>query len=199
MEKLHQFCPISSRGQITTLTSHVKTGKDFRDRKIKQVRGKSISKEKNNLGKYCVAGGPNNQSCKNNSSVPGISMHEFTKPGHKLRDVWIKFVQRRRHHWQPSPHSALCSAHFEPHCLHLRLDIEVEESEEDFETKRVLHRSTAFPLLILFSRSNLVILFHLENADRYVMFVFIDLYGDRWIFRTSVYRFKLLLHLTESA
>ncbi|CAB4036724.1 Hypothetical predicted protein, partial [Paramuricea clavata] len=29
---------------------------------------------------YCVAGGPNNESCKNNSTTPGISMHEFPKP-----------------------------------------------------------------------------------------------------------------------
>ena len=29
------------------------------------------------LGKYCVAGGPGNVSCKNNSATEGISMHRF--------------------------------------------------------------------------------------------------------------------------
>ena len=35
-----------------------------------RVKGKS-------LGKYCVAGGPGNVSCKNNSAKEGISMHLF--------------------------------------------------------------------------------------------------------------------------
>ena len=129
------------------MTSHVRVAIEFcsSDMEESKTRDESASGKKKYLGKYCVAGGPNHQSCKNNSLVPGISLHEFPKPGHKLRDVWVKFVQRHRHQWQPSSYSALCSAHFEPNCFHHRLDIGVEESEEGFKTKRVLDRTTAFP------------------------------------------------------
>ncbi|CAB3987393.1 THAP domain-containing 2-like [Paramuricea clavata] len=75
----------------------------------------AATKTTKNLGKYCVAGAPNNESCKNNSTTPGISMHEFPKPGNQLRNLWIKFVRRHRMaDWQPSPYSCLCSAHFDP-------------------------------------------------------------------------------------
>ena len=49
---------------------------------------KHATKTTKSLGKYCVAGGPNNESCKNNSTTPGISMHEFPKPGNRLRSSW---------------------------------------------------------------------------------------------------------------
>ena len=57
---------------------------------------KHATKTTKNLGKYCVAGDPNNESCKNNSTTPRISMHEFPKPGNQLRNLWIKFVRRHR-------------------------------------------------------------------------------------------------------
>ena len=69
------------------------------------------TKNKTQLGKYCVAGGPGNVSCKNNSSTEGISMHTFPKSEGRLRNLWIKFVQRHRgSKWKPSSYSALCSA-----------------------------------------------------------------------------------------
>jgi len=37
----------------------------------------SAKKVKKKGGRYCVAGAPNNQSCKNNSYTPGVTMHQF--------------------------------------------------------------------------------------------------------------------------
>jgi hypothetical protein len=77
---------------------------------------KHATKTTKNLGKYCVAGGSNNSSCKNNSTTPGISMHEFPKPGNQLRNLWIKFVMRHRMaDWQPSPYSCACVLHILNH------------------------------------------------------------------------------------
>lgn len=69
-------------------------------------------------GRYCKAGAPNGESCKNTSYTPGISMFNFpTEP--TLRAKWIKFVQRHRVDFaEPvSQHAALCSAHFESSCF----------------------------------------------------------------------------------
>ena len=68
--------------------------------------------------RYCVAGAPNKESCKNTSYTPGISMHTFpTEP--KVRAKWVKFV--RNHHIdfgkRVSKYAELCSAHFEKHCF----------------------------------------------------------------------------------
>ena len=87
-------------------------------------RNRKIGKQ---LGKYCVAGGPRNVSCKNNSCVEGIFMHGFPKSEGNLRETWIKFVQKHRPNWQPSPYSALCSAHFEPRFYLQRPDIDVRQ------------------------------------------------------------------------
>lgn len=104
---------------------------------------KHATKTAKYLGKYCVAGGPNNESCKNNSTTPGISMHEFPKTGNLLRSLWIKFVRRHRMpDWQPSPYSCLCSAHFEQQYFHQRLDLGLEISD-NITTKRLLDRSCA--------------------------------------------------------
>lgn len=104
------------------------------------------TKEKNYLGKYCVAGGPNEASCKNNSSIVGISMHEFPKKDSSLRKSWIQFVQRNRHDWQPSSHSCLCSAHFEASCFHQRVDINLEGTSTT-RTKRLLDRRLGIPTI----------------------------------------------------
>ena len=64
-------------------------------------------------GRYCVAGLPNNESCKNNTYTPRISMHTFPlDPG--LRAQWVKYVQKHRVDFgEPvSKYAALCSAHF---------------------------------------------------------------------------------------
>ena len=104
-------------------------------------------KGKKHLGKYCVAGGPNGASCKNNSSTVGISMHEFPKKvDSSLRKAWIKFVQRHRHNWQPSAYSCLCSAHFEASCFHQRIDVNLEDTSTT-KTKRLLDRSMAIPTI----------------------------------------------------
>ena len=67
-------------------------------------------------GFYYVAGGPNQQSCKNSTSTEGISMHAF--PSDKeTRKKWVDFVRRHRPHFQPTRYSALCSIHFEAQCF----------------------------------------------------------------------------------
>lgn len=104
----------------------------------------SSQKKQKQLGKYCVAGGPGNVSCKNNSRTIGISMHLFPKSNEKLRNAWIKFVQRHRSGWQPSPYSVLCSAHFEDRYFTQRLDISLEIGKEA-RTKRWLDRNVAYP------------------------------------------------------
>ena len=131
------------------MTSHVRV--DARKCKIvldsTMAEPKHASKSTKYLGKYCVAGGPNNESCKNNSTTPGISMHEFPKPGNRLRSLWIKFVRRHRMaDWQPSPYSCLCSAHFEQQCFHQRLDLGLEIGS-NITTKRLLDRSCAVPTI----------------------------------------------------
>ena len=46
-------------------------------------------------GRYCVAGLPNNESCKDNTYTQCISMHTFPMdPG--LRAQWVKYVQKHR-------------------------------------------------------------------------------------------------------
>ena len=82
----------------------------------------SRKRHKENLkkrgGRYCVAGTPNQESCKNTSYTPGITMHLFpTEP--KCRAQWIKFVQRHRVDFgEPiNRYASLCSAHFEPSCF----------------------------------------------------------------------------------
>ena len=107
-------------------------------------RNRKIGKQ---LGKYCVAGGPGNLSCKNNSCVEGISMHGFPKMA--CEKTWIKFVQKHRPNWQTSPYSALCSAHFEPRFYLQRPDIDVRQldTNQSFQTKRMLDRKVAYPTI----------------------------------------------------
>lgn len=114
-------------------------------------KGDGVRSERNKkqLGKYCVAGGPGNVSCKNNSLVDGISMHGFPKTSEPLQNLWVKFVQKHRPNWQPSSYSALCSAHFEPHFYLQRLDIEVKQLDPNkpFKTKKMLDRKVAYPTI----------------------------------------------------
>ncbi|KAL9970830.1 hypothetical protein ACROYT_G023277 [Oculina patagonica] len=82
-------------------------------------------------GRYCVAGAPNKQSCKNTSYTPGIKMHQFPTDA-KVRAQWVKFVQRHRVDFgEPvNKHSALCSAHFEPSCYSTSFGLSLEGMEE---------------------------------------------------------------------
>ena len=109
-----------------------------------------IAKNKRQLGKYCVASGPSNVSCRNSSSTEGISMHTFPKSEGRLRNLWIKFVQRHRGtNWKPSSYSALCSAHFEPKCFLQRPDITVLQLDpgKPFQIKKMLDRKVAYPTI----------------------------------------------------
>lgn len=82
--------------------------------------------KKKRSGRYCVAGGPNNQSCKSSGSDSTISFHKFPKD--IRRTLWVRFVQRHRPGWQPSNSSVLCSLHFNPECYEQRPDINLDSS-----------------------------------------------------------------------
>ena len=98
-----------------------------------QAKGKS-------LGKYCVAGGPGNVSCKNNSTTEGISMHRFPSDSF-VRAKWTRFVQRHRAQWKPSSTSVLCSAHFAITDFEQRFDLNLQDPEK-FATKRWLKKGS---------------------------------------------------------
>ncbi|KAK3722874.1 hypothetical protein QZH41_020456 [Actinostola sp. cb2023] len=86
------------------------------------------AKKKRICGKYCVAGGPGQLSCKNNSLTEGISMHTFPS-SEVLRSQWTKFVRKHRQCFKPSKTSVLCSMHFKPECFTRRLDLTADVIE----------------------------------------------------------------------
>ena len=77
-----------------------------------------MAKNRKNIrrrGRFCVAGGPNQQNCKNTTFTPGVTMHQF--PANPvLREKWIKFVQRHRHDF----HEPSNMLHFALHTLRIR-------------------------------------------------------------------------------
>lgn len=95
-------------------------------------------KKKKSLGKYCVAGGPGNVSCTNNSKTEGISMHMFPRDD-ATREKWVRFVRRHRAKWQPTKTSVLCSVHFELSDFEQRPDLNLGE-RSSFQTKRWLKK-----------------------------------------------------------
>lgn len=90
-------------------------------------------------GLYCVAGGPNLQSCKNSWSSEGISMHLFPKDP-EIRKKWVAFVRRHRADFEPTRTSALCSIHFEASCFQQRFTLAKLGGESSLPTKRRLER-----------------------------------------------------------
>ncbi len=97
------------------------------------------TQKKRSSGKYCVAGGPGNVSCKNNSTTEGISMHVFPRED-VIRDKWVRFVRRHRANWQPSKSSVLCSVHFDPSDFEQRPDLNLGV-DVSFRTKRWLKKN----------------------------------------------------------
>ena len=98
-----QQCFPASLTHAQTLPLAVKGNKMAANKKVLKKRG----------GRYCAAGTPNQESCKNTSYTPGITMHLFpTEP--KCRAQWIKFVQRHRVDFgEPiNQYASLCSVHF---------------------------------------------------------------------------------------
>ena len=67
---------------------------------------------KKNGGRYCVAGSPSQQSCRNNSYTSGITMHQFPKDK-KLRQEWARFVRRHRPNYKAQSRYAALSIHFD--------------------------------------------------------------------------------------
>ena len=106
-----------SRDQIDTWCLSVTScDVDWFAKENKMAANKKVLKKRG--GRYCAAGTPNQESCKNTSYTPGITMHLFpTEP--KCRAQWIKFVQRHRVDFgEPiNRYASLCSAHFEPSCF----------------------------------------------------------------------------------
>ena len=90
-------------------------------------------------GKYCVAGGPGNVSCKNNFKTEGVSMHMFPQED-AIREKWVRFVRRHQANWQPSKTSVLCSVHFDASDFEQRLGLNLGGAES-FKTKRWLKKS----------------------------------------------------------
>ena len=78
--------------------------------------------KKRSSGKFCVAGGPRNMSCTNNSKTEGISLHMFPRDD-AIHEKWIRFIQRHQAKWQPSKTSVLCSVHFDSSCFEQRADL----------------------------------------------------------------------------
>ena len=63
-------------------------------------------------GRYCVAGDPNQQSCRNTSYTSSITMHQFPTDK-KLRQEWASFVRRPRPNYKAQcRYAALSSIHF---------------------------------------------------------------------------------------
>ena len=60
-------------------------------------------------GRYCIAGAPHNESCKNSGKTEGIRMHQFpTDP--VVRAQWVKFVRKHRADFKDptSKYTSLC-------------------------------------------------------------------------------------------
>ena len=93
---------------------------------------------KRSSGKYCVAGGPGNVSCRNNSKTEGIAMHMFPQED-VIRDKWVRFVRRHRADWQPSKSSVFCSVHFDTSEFEQWPDLNLGDGS--FRTKRWLKKN----------------------------------------------------------
>ena len=92
-------------------------------------------------GRYCVAGAPNNESCKNTMFTPGIKMHQFPRDP-VVRAKWVKFVLRHRCDFSDpvSKYASLCSAHFEERCYSRNQSI--LEGMEGLKMHRVLTKGS---------------------------------------------------------
>ena len=88
-------------------------------------------------GSYCVAGAPNDVSCKNNTYTTGVSMHYFPK-NEAVCQKWIRFVRRHRKDFTPSNSSVLCSVHFEDSCFEHRPIAVPRENGEFIQLKKRL-------------------------------------------------------------
>ena len=99
--------------------------------------------KKKKRGRFCVAGAPNQQSCKNNTFTPGVTTHQF--PANPvLREKWVKFIQRHRHDFgEPSKYASLCSAHFEDLCYTSQLAMQLDDLSHR-SMNRVLIREVPF-------------------------------------------------------
>ena len=92
-------------------------------------------KAKSRGGRYCVAGAPNGQSCKDRYKK-GTRMHQFPSD-QNLRAKWVRFVRRHRLDFKDptSKYASLSEAHFEDSCYeHNRLVL--NSIEQDGGTKR---------------------------------------------------------------
>lgn len=108
---------------------------------VRDVQDRRNKKRKRVSGKFCVAGGPNQTSCNNNSKTEGVSLHLF--PSNKaFRDRWTRFIQRHRANWQPTKSSVLCSEHFHSSCFEQRLDLNLDETDDTskFKSRRWLKK-----------------------------------------------------------
>lgn len=112
----------------------------------------ALAKKSKHGGLYCVAGGPNQLSCKNTSYTEGVSMHVFpSNPVTKRK--WTSFVRRHRPGSEPKKYSALCSMYFEPSCYTQRFSFSELESKEKLISENTLDKD-AVPTVDEISPSN---------------------------------------------
>lgn len=99
-------------------------------------------KRKRESGKtYCAAGSRNTVNCSNKSGLPGITMHYFPSD-ESLRQKWIRFVRIHRKDFVPRKSSALCSAHFDESCFHVKGISLFDDSAKKTMPKRYLIRGS---------------------------------------------------------
>jgi len=128
----------------------------------------SAKKVKKKGGRYCVAGAPNNQSCKNNSYTPGVTMHQFPLDVN-TREKWVKFVQRHRRDFRPtSKYTSLCSAHFEDDCYNRTVQIAGLKMSRVLKKDAVPTRDTVIPtqektLSVRSKRKVYTVVYNFEN------------------------------------
>ena len=68
---------------------------------------------------YCAAGSRTAVNYSNKSGFPGITMHYFPSD-ESFRQKWIPFVRIHRKDFVPRKSTALCSAHFDESCFHVK-------------------------------------------------------------------------------
>ena len=120
--------------QIARPKNHLTVACDVMVGAKQQTNMDDCGKAKSRGGRYCVAGAPNGQSCKDRYKK-GTRMHQF--PSDQTQGQMVKFVRRQRPDFKDSTskYASLCEAHFEDSCYeHNRLVL--NSIEQNGGTKR---------------------------------------------------------------
>ena len=110
--------------------------------------GKAVQR----AGRDCVAGATNNQSCRNTSYTPEITMHQFPLD-RKIRSQSVKFLRHSIDFGEPiNKYASQCLVHFEPSCYPMRLRLSLQGTQETKWNKVLIEgsiptRATAVPAI----------------------------------------------------